>query len=280
VERIASIEEMRSASADVRREGKVLALVPTMGALHEGHLALVRAARERAEVVCVSIFVNPTQFAPGEDFERYPRDLERDLELLAAEGVELVFAPSVEAMYPEGAITTVDPGSIGDTLCGASRPGHFRGVATVVLKLLEATRPHLAFFGEKDYQQLVVIRRLVRDLLVPVTVVGVPTVREPDGLAMSSRNRYLSEDERAAATVLHRALEAARESSEAVDATELERVMCAAVEGEPLVELEYASVVDARTLEHLDTIDRPARALVAARVGDARLIDNMELPHA
>ncbi|MDP2401885.1 MAG: pantoate--beta-alanine ligase, partial [Actinomycetota bacterium] len=202
MERVASKEEARQAVADARREHKTVALVPTMGALHAGHLSLVRAACERADYVAVSIFVNPTQFGPGEDFEAYPRDLARDLELLVAEGVNLVFTPAVEAMYAADAQVTVDPGSLARRWEGEARPGHFTAVATIVAKLFAIVRPDIAFFGEKDYQQLVLIGRMVRDLNMPVRIEGVPTVREADGVARSSRNRYLSSEERVIATTI------------------------------------------------------------------------------
>jgi len=279
VERISSVEEMWQATEAVRHEGKVVGLVPTMGALHEGHMSLVRAACERSDVVAVSIFVNPTQFAPGEDYERYPRDLEGDMALLAAEGVDLVFTPSVGTMYAEGDRTVVDPGPLGGVLCGAARPGHFAGVATIVSKLFNACRPHLAFFGEKDFQQLVIVRRLARGLLFPVKVIGCPIVREPDGLAMSSRNAYLSSEERQAATALFTSLQAAKDALTAgecsVEALEVE--MSRVLEGTDLVDPEYAVVVDPESLERLVSVDGHARLLVAAKVGPARLIDNLAI---
>lgn len=286
MERVSSKEEARQAIAEARREGKIIALVPTMGALHPGHLSLVRAALRRASYVAVSIFVNPTQFAPGEDFEGYPRDLVRDMELLAAEGVDLVFTPSADTMYEGGAsaaqdaaAASVDPGSLASRWEGESRPTHFRGVATVVAKLLNVLTPNLAFFGEKDYQQLKVIERMVTDLDIATAVVGHPTVRERDGLAMSSRNAYLSAAERADALALCEALEAA---SRALawgerDVAELERVMLAEFEKHPLAVVEYAKVVDADSLEPLDRVESAARAIVAARVGTTRLIDNAAL---
>lgn len=279
MERIASVEEVRQASRDARREGKLVGLVPTMGALHAGHLSLVEAARTRADVVVASVFVNPTQFGEGEDFEAYPRDRDGDLELLDAEGVDVAFTPSVDLMYPEEAGTAVRPGRLARRWCGVARPGHFEGVATVVAKLFGAVEPHLAFFGEKDYQQLLVIEALACDLLYPVTVVGCPIVREADGLAMSSRNAYLSDEERTAAVVLYGALATARQSVEAgeTDARELERLMERAVATEGLVELEYAAVVDAATLEPAEAAGPGTRALVAARVGGTRLIDNIAL---
>lgn len=281
MERLTSKEEVRQAVAAARRETKRVALVPTMGALHEGHLSLVRAARARADYVAVSVFVNPTQFGPGEDFEAYPRDVEGDLDLLRAEGVDLVFTPSTGEMYAPDAQVTVDPGPLGTVWEGAVRPGHFRGVCTVVTKLLCIVSPDLAFFGEKDYQQLQVVRLLARDLDLPVRVVGCPIVRECDGLAMSSRNAYLSPEERAAATVLYRALRTAE--TLALDgerqAGVLAEAMRACVASEPLASLDYAAIVDAETLAELDALgSRPARAIVAARIGATRLIDNLAVP--
>jgi pantoate--beta-alanine ligase len=280
VERLTSKAEMRQAVTAARRHDRRVALVPTMGALHEGHLSLVRAAAEQADYVAVSVFVNPTQFAPGEDFEAYPRDLERDLELLGAEGADVVFTPTTETMYAADAAVTVDPGPLGSVLEGASRPTHFRGVCTVVAKLFAICAPDLAFFGEKDYQQLVVIRRMVGDLDLPVRVVGCPIVRECDGLAMSSRNAYLSPEDRAAATVLFEALTTARSSVRGGerDAGALEAVMREMVAAERRATLDYAVVADAATLEPLATLgDTPARALIAARLGHTRLIDNVAL---
>lgn len=280
MERLVSKDETRAAVAEARRESKRIALVPTMGALHDGHLSLVRAARERADYVIVSVFVNPTQFGPGEDFAAYPRDLDRDLDLLGAEGADLVFTPTPEVMYSADAQVSVDPGPLGDVLEGAARPGHFTGVCTVVTKLFAIAQPDLAFFGEKDFQQLAIVRRMVRDLDVPVKVVACPTVRECDGLAMSSRNAYLARDERAAATVLYRALRTAETLAldGEHDATVLAEAMRVTVAEEPGVALDYAVVADPATLAVLETLGSgPARALVAARVGATRLIDNLSL---
>ncbi|MBE0416680.1 MAG: pantoate--beta-alanine ligase [Coriobacteriia bacterium] len=282
MERVASKAEARRAAADARTEGKTVALVPTMGALHEGHLSLVRAACNRADYVAVSVFVNPTQFGPGEDYDSYPRDLEADLRLLAAEGVDLVFAPSAGVMYEPGASVTVDPGALAECWEGEIRPGHFAGVTTVVTKLLSIVRPDLAYFGEKDYQQLQVVRRLVRDLDLGATVVACPIVRDRDGLALSSRNVRLTADERASALAIPAALEAAAVAlaSREREARALERAMFERLAGEEHLSLDYAVVVDPDTLEPLDTVDGPARALVAARVGDIHLIDNCALvPH-
>jgi pantoate--beta-alanine ligase len=263
--------------ADLRRLRDALpgpvALVPTMGALHEGHRALVRAARERAASVVVSVFVNPTQFGPGEDFDRYPRTWDADLAALAEEGADVVFHPPVEEVYPPGAVgVTVDPGPLGGVLEGAVRPGHFAGVPTVVAKLFGLVRPDLAFFGEKDYQQLVLIRALARELALGVEVVGVPTVREADGLALSSRNRYLAADQRAAALTLSRALRAGADAGpRGADA-----VLAAAravLEREPALVQDYLELTDV----DLGPVPAtgPARLLVAARAGTTRLLDNV-----
>lgn len=279
MERLASKQEVRQAVAEARREGKRIALIPTMGALHEGHLSLVRAAAERADYIIVSVFVNPTQFGQGEDFEAYPRDLDRDVDLLGAEGVDLVFAPTPEIMYASDAQVTVDPGPLGALYEGAARPTHFGGVCTVVTKLFSIALPDLAFFGEKDYQQLTIVRRMARDLDLPVKVVGCPVVRECDGLALSSRNVYLSAEERAAAPVLYQALRTAE--TLVLDGGRDARVVAGAlrdtIAGEPLAVLDYAEVVDAATLRPVDTIAGSARALVAARFGATRLIDNIAL---
>jgi pantoate--beta-alanine ligase len=258
----------------LRGAGRKVALVPTMGALHVGHRELIRQARRApgAVVTAVSIFVNPLQFGPSEDLDRYPRPLEADLQVCREEGVELVFLPGVADMYPEGADTTLAPGPLGDQLEGAVRPGHFAGVLTVVAKLFHIVGPDLAFFGEKDYQQLTLIRRMVRDLDFPLAVVGVPTVREPDGLALSSRNAYLSTEDRARAAALHRALTAgAGVSAQGPDA-----VLAAAHE---VLSAEPAFTVDYLELRDPDLgpipASGPARLLVAARIGGTRLIDNM-----
>lgn len=280
MERVVSIEEVGDALARSRPEGRAIGFVPTMGALHEGHLSLIRASRRHADVTVVSIFVNPTQFGPNEDFDAYPRDLDRDTALLVAEGVHVLFTPTVGVMYPPGADTRVDPGPLGTVLCGAARPGHFTGVATVVTKLFDIVSPDIAFFGEKDYQQLKVVQKVARDLDMRVKVAGCPIVREPDGLAMSSRNRYLTPEQRSHATVLYRALSSARDAACAgdTDADALMRGMRQTIERQEDVELEYAVVVDAETLAPVTVVHRPARALVAVRVGNARLIDNVAIP--
>ena len=264
-----------------RSAGGSVGLVPTMGYLHEGHLSLVRRARAENASVAASLFVNPTQFGAGEDLARYPRDLPRDQAMLAEAGCELLFAPSAAEMYPAGAETFVDPGSVAAPLEGERRPGHFRGVATVVLKLFGIFEPTRAYFGEKDAQQLAVIRRFVRDLDVPVNVVGCPTVREPDGLAMSSRNSYLGPAERRAAPVLYKALQVAetRWHTGVRRAAELQKLMLEVLAAEPLAQVDYAAVVDPETFVALSgAIIGPARLLLAVHVGRARLIDNLLLP--
>jgi pantoate--beta-alanine ligase len=281
IERIASKGELRSAVADARREGKRIGFVPTMGALHEGHLSLVRAARARTDFVVVSVFVNPTQFGPGEDLERYPRPVEADLTHLDAEGVEIAFMPSVQEMYGDRPQVSVDPGPLATRWEGTVRPGHFTGVATVVAKLLNIARADIAFFGEKDYQQLKIVERLAHDLDVGVSIVGCPTVRDADGLALSSRNAYLTAEQRQQALALPGALAAAsaafaggeRDGEALVDAM---NDSIAETVGTAIV-LDYAAIVDAETLESLVTVDRPARAIIAGRLGQTRLIDNAPL---
>ena len=272
--------ELRPAVDEMRQRGAV-ALVPTMGALHQGHLALVREAKARAGSVVVSIFVNPKQFGAGEDLDQYPRRLAEDSQMLEAEGVDLLWAPRVEEVYPEGFATTVSVAGLGDGLCGAARPGHFDGVATVVAKLFNQVRPDIALFGEKDWQQLAVIRRMARDLdLVQPraeAIVGLPTVREADGLAMSSRNRYLSHAERAAAAALPRAM---REAVARIEAGEDVGTTLAALERAVLAagfsSIDYADLADAESLAPLrQPPTRSARLLAAARIGGTRLIDNM-----
>ena len=260
-----------------------LGLVPTMGALHEGHLSLTRQARADNATMAASIFVNPTQFGANEDFATYPRSMERDLELLAAQGTDLVFAPPPSEVYPEGFDTWVEPGSVAEGMEGAARPGHFRGVATVVAKLFTITRADRAYFGQKDGQQVAVIRKLNADLNLGVEVVTMPTIREADGLAMSSRNAYLTTEERVAAPVVYRALSAA-ESLWRAGERRANRLRAAALEvlnGERLVaRVDYVSVVDANTMAPVDSVvdGRPAMIATAARLGSVRLIDNVPLP--
>ncbi len=269
------VREARNASRGARSRGARVGLVPTMGYLHEGHLALVRRARELAEFVVVSIFVNPTQFGPGEDFERYPRDWDRDSGLCRRAGVDLVFAPPVEELYPEGAQTWVSVEDLSGPLCGGSRPGHFRGVATVVSKLFHAVEPDVAVFGEKDYQQLQVIRRMARDLLMPVRVEGIPIVREQDGLALSSRNVYLTGEQRGQALALSRALARAQDlvsTGEERVAPILEEVR-RVLEGAG-VRVEYAEIRHPETLAPVDSVRPRAVLALAGVVGATRLIDN------
>ncbi len=259
--------------------GGRVGLVPTMGALHAGHLSLLARARAECDHVAASVFVNPTQFGPYEDLSRYPRDLARDQALLEEGGCDLLFAPGPGEMYPEGFETWVVPGEVAAPLEGERRPGHFRGVATVVLKLLHIALPHRAYFGRKDAQQLAVIRRMVRDLDVPVEVVDCDTVREPDGLALSSRNAYLGPEERRAAPVVYRALRAARDAFRAGErsAEALRETMRRALEAEPLASADYVSVADARSLRELVQVDGPAVASLAVFFGRTRLIDNLPL---
>ncbi len=266
------------ARADVAHLPRPLALVPTMGALHEGHLALVRAARSRCAGVVASIFVNPTQFGEGEDYDRYPRNEERDLRLFAAEGVDLVFAPVPAEMYRTGAATVVKvDGPLANTLEGASRPGHFDGVATIITKLFTIVAPDVAFLGEKDAQQLAVVRRLAADLDLPVEIVGVPTVREPDGLAMSSRNAWLSNPEREAAARLHQALEAGRDAAQTAGATPatVGDAVAAALAAEARFAVEYVAVVDRDSFALPETLGERSLIVAAARLGTTRLIDNL-----
>jgi pantoate--beta-alanine ligase len=277
---VTTITDVRRATAAAREQGRTVGFVPTMGALHEGHAALVRAAKAASDFVVVSIFVNPTQFGPKEDFAKYPRTLAADQKLCGTAGADLIFAPTVEEMYPEHSVTFVDTGTLGDHLCGATRPGHFRGVCTVVMKLFNIVQPDRSHFGAKDYQQARIIAQMVRDLNVPVEVHVEPTVREPDGLALSSRNRYLSAAERALAPRLQKALQATRERAQAgeIDAARLESALHAELSAIPGARVDYARVVDAKTLQPLARLDRPAVAAVAVFLGTTRLIDNLTLP--
>lgn len=276
---VESLSELRAVCAELPRP---LGLVPTMGYLHEGHLSLVRAAQERAASVGVSIFVNPTQFGPDDDFDSYPRDRERDLELLQDEGVDVVWTPTRDALYPPGFQTWVQVEQVTQLLEGAQRPGHFRGVTTVVSKLFHAFQPDQAFFGQKDAQQVVVIARMVRDLNFPLEVVVCPIVREPDGLAMSSRNIYLNPAQRQAATVLYRALSAAAQAYEGGErrADSLRRAMTEVLAEEPLADPEYVSLADPATLEERHGQIEDGLLSLAVNVGKTRLIDNMLLGEA
>jgi pantoate--beta-alanine ligase len=274
-----TIGEMRTACRAVRSGGKRLGFVPTMGALHEGHLSLVRMARGTCDVVAASIFVNPTQFGPNEDLAKYPRSFERDREMLEREGLALLFAPSVEEMYPQGAVTWVEVQESSGKLDGRSRPGHFRGVTTVVAKLFHVVEPDAAFFGQKDAAQVAVVRKMVRDLNFPVEIRACPIVREADGLAMSSRNAYLSSDERVQALVLFRSLIRVRKLWEDGErsAEKLKAAGCDEIQKEKSVRLDYFEVVDAATLDPIDEARKGALVAVAAFVGNTRLIDNKVL---
>lgn len=274
VNKIAEMRRLR------RQVGGSVGLVPTMGYLHDGHLSLVRQSRAETTVVVVSIFVNPSQFGPGEDFAVYPRDVGRDLRLLERERADIVFAPSDEEMYPPGYSTWVDVENITERLEGASRPGHFRGVATVCTKLFNIVQPSKAYFGQKDAQQVVLMKRIVADLNMDLEIVVVPTVRESDGLAMSSRNIYLNPEERQAARVLFESLSLAKrlwqEGEKSAD--KIRQQMTSVIRKEPLAQIDYISIADANTLTELDIIDRPAVASLAVRIGRTRLIDNVPLP--
>lgn len=273
---VRSVDDLRTQVSAWHRDGKTVALVPTMGALHDGHLALVRRARELADRVVSSVFVNPTQFAPHEDFDRYPRDEAGDSGKLASAGCHLLYAPTVRAMYPEGFATTISVGGPSEGLCGTFRPQMFGGVALVVTKLFLQAQPDVAVFGEKDYQQLMVIRRFARDLDIPVRVEGLPTVREADGLAMSSRNAYLSADERARAPELNRALlDAASALAGGAEAATVLEAVRARITAAGFGSIDYVELRDADTLAPVTRVERPARLLAAAWMGKARLIDNV-----
>ncbi|PYY16967.1 MAG: pantoate--beta-alanine ligase [Acidobacteria bacterium] len=271
--------ETRSETRAAKLQGKRVGFVPTMGALHDGHISLVRAAKAQSDFVLASIFVNPTQFGPNEDLAKYPRTFEADRKKLEAEGVDLLFAPSVEEMYPDGAVTFVPVEGISDRLDGRSRPGHFRGVATVVAKLCHIAEPDVAFFGQKDAAQVAIIKRMVRDLMFPVEIVVVPIVREPDGLALSSRNAYLSPAERKQATVLSRALREvhAQYRSGERSAARLIEAARQVFASEPSVRLDYVEIVDRDTLESVSQVKAGTLVAVAAFVGSTRLIDNVVL---
>jgi pantoate--beta-alanine ligase len=282
VEVIRTAAALTAATAERRRSGDV-GFVPTMGAMHDGHASLIRRSRMERDTVVASIFVNPLQFGPGEDLARYPRDEASDVALCQALGVDVVWAPPVEEVYPLGVVLPrPDPDPIGDVLEGAARPGHFAGVLTVVLRLFDVVGPSVAYFGEKDAQQLFLVLRMVERLGLPVTIVACPTVREPDGLALSSRNAYLSDEEREAAGCLFLALSEAAELARGGEREPavVTAAMAREIGATPLASLDYAAVVDEATFEPLAELDRPARALVAARFGPTRLIDNVRLPTA
>jgi pantoate--beta-alanine ligase len=267
---------MKETCKQARTKGQRIGFVPTMGFLHQGHVALIRKMREQADIVVVSIFVNPTQFGPGEDFERYPRDLTRDTDLCIKEGVDYLFAPEAQEIYPPGPRTYVEIPDLSAIIEGASRPGHFRGVATVVLKLINIVQPHAAAFGQKDAQQAIVIQRMLEDLMIELELHVVPTVRDERGLALSSRNRYLTSEFYEAALAIPRALEAARHVI-GEGQTKPEEVLAAAQEvlvAEPLARIDYVELVDPKTMEPVELIDGPALLLVAVTFGETRLLDN------
>jgi pantoate--beta-alanine ligase len=273
---------MKEHARQARAEGRIVGLVPTMGALHEGHLSLVKRAKQDCSPVIASLFVNPKQFGPNEDFAKYPRSFETDVEKLAEAGVDGLFAPEPAEVYPPGFSTYVHVEGLSERLEGRSRPGHFRGVTTVLLKLLEIVQPHFAYFGRKDAQQARLIQQMVRDLNLDTEIVVCPIVREPDGLALSSRNAYLDANERRAATVLYRSLDAVRREMTAGvrDALQLQAVMRKVLESEPLASVDYAEIVDARTFEPVTHVRRSCYALLAVSLGKTRLIDNLLIESA
>lgn len=276
---IRTVEEMREEVSQARREGKKIGFVPTMGYLHEGHLSLIKRAKAENEFVVVSIFVNPTQFGAGEDYETYPRDLERDAKLADSEGADVIFHPSVQEMYPKGYKTFVEVEEITTRLCGASRPGHFRGVTTIVAKLFNIIKPDRAYFGQKDAQQVVVVRQMVKDLNMDVEIIPCPIVREADGLAMSSRNTYLDDEERKAALVLSRSLFKAEEMirNGERDAKKVKEFIEGLIGSEPKARIDYVEVVDAHTLEEIEKLKGEVLIALAVKIGKTRLIDNIRL---
>ena len=279
MELIKDIQTMRSYIKRIQ-EGKIVGFVPTMGHLHEGHLSLIRKGREESDVLGVSSFVNPTQFEPGGDFKSYPRNLEWDMKLAEAEGVDVIFAPSVEEMYPGGYSTFVEvEGHLTSILEGESRPGHFRGVTTILAKLFNIVSPDRTYFGEKDYQQALVVRKLVRDLNLNIEIVPLPTVREQDGLALSSRNSYLTPAERKAATVLYQSLLTAKKdiARGIRDATVISSHMEDLIRGQPLARIDYVAVIDPETLRRVERVEKEVLVAVAAKIGQTRLIDNLKI---
>ncbi|MGA9261539.1 MAG: pantoate--beta-alanine ligase [Desulfobacterales bacterium] len=280
VEVIPTVEQMQERTENLRRDGRRIACVPTMGFLHDGHLSLMRIAKRRADVLVVSIFVNPAQFGPEEDFETYPRNLERDLDLCAKENVDIVFTPKTAALYPDGYQSYVKLEHLPHHLCGLSRPVFFTGVATVVCKLFNIVHPHIAVFGEKDYQQLLIIRRMVKDLNINTEIIGAPIVREKDGLAMSSRNAYLTPDQRPAALTLYRSLVQARKRVETGErnAAQILNEARDLITSQPETDIDYLSICDPETLIDVERIDRTALMALAVKVGKTRLIDNTILP--
>jgi pantoate--beta-alanine ligase len=276
---ITSTAEMQDIARSARADGRRIAFVPTMGFLHEGHASLLREGRRRGDLLVLSIFVNPSQFGAGEDFERYPRDMERDSRIADESGVDVIFAPTAREMYPESFQTWVDVDGLTLPLCGASRPGHFRGVTTVVCKLFNIVMPHVALFGKKDYQQLAVIRRMTSDLNMPVDVVGMPIIREPDGLAMSSRNKYLSPDERTSALCLFRSLQSVRAACHAGerDSERLRQMVKSIIMAEPAAAIDYVELRHGETLDEVSMVDDRTLLALAVRIGATRLIDNCVL---
>jgi pantoate--beta-alanine ligase len=276
---ITTITEMQTHSDRLREQGDRIGFVPTMGYLHEGHLSLMRQAREENHALVVSIFVNPTQFGPDEDYDSYPRDLENDASLCREVGCDVLFTPGADEMYPQNNVTTVSVAGLTEPLCGASRPGHFDGVTTVVSKLFSMVCPHVVYLGLKDYQQFRIITKMVQDLNMNIIIIGLPTVREKDGLAMSSRNAYLYNDERAGALTLSRSLDAAREMIEEGirDPRAIEKKVTGIIESEPTNRIDYVSIVNAEDLTHLSTIENRALLALAVFTGETRLIDNAVL---
>lgn len=273
---VQTVEALRQWTAEQRAQGKTIGFVPTMGFLHEGHMSLVDAAKRHADNTVMSIFVNPLQFGPNEDLERYPRDLERDQAMAESRGVDLLFVPSVSEMYPQPTKTVIQVSGVTERLCGASRPGHFDGVATVVCKLFNMVQPDYAFFGQKDAQQVAVIERMVQDLNLPVQVVPCPIVREKDGLAMSSRNVYLNDEERKQALVLSQSLVEAKEAYEKGHSPEeVKQSILARISGQPLADIDYVDILSYPALEPIETFDRSFLIALAVRFGKTRLIDNL-----
>lgn len=276
---ISDFVEMQRHAESHRRLGQKIGLVPTMGFLHEGHLSLIRVLRAKCDILVVSIFINPTQFGPNEDYSEYPRDLSRDVALCRKEEVDIIFNPSRDQMYPESYHTFVNVEKISEIMCGASRPGHFQGVTTIVTKLFNITKPHLAIFGEKDYQQLQVIKKLVRDLNIDVKILSAPIVREFDGLALSSRNKYLNKEERKKALVLYQSLQTAKEMVKAGnrDTLKIKKKIESLFKGIPNTRLDYVEIVDSETLETVEDISGSVVVALAVHIGDTRLIDNVYL---
>jgi len=273
---VRKISEIRKYVNNAKKQGKKVGFVPTMGFFHEGHLELMRNARKECDVVVVSIFVNPIQFGPEEDFEDYPRDLNRDVKLVEEVGVDIIFAPDVEEIYPEGFSTYVEVKGLTEKLCGRSRPGHFRGVTTVVLKLFNLVQPHVAYFGQKDAQQVLVVSKMVEDLNLDIEICSVPTVREKDGLAMSSRNTYLNTEERKAATVLYRSIQLVKEKVRMGerDVNRLKKAAAELISSEPLAEIDYVEILSLPDLKEQDTLKDKMLLALAVKIGKARLIDN------